>query len=590
MKEKLTEKRTIILILTFGIIFLSLGLTIRYFENYGITNKKIKESIVGADSIKSKVGTSEETNNTKESNLKTLEEGKITIKYVNTDGEKIAPDDEKNGYLGEEYSIERKEIPGYMKFGQDPIKKTGNYTKENQEVVFEYQEATNAIDVDNENKNVTVKILNDKKLNEYKMKIITKSESGDILTGAGYDVKKGEEQIRSGIGYGSNFVVGTITIGEEGEDIYSIKQIATQDRYKISDENYLVKVIKSLNQETNLYEAQVETTSNNLNVYVTDNNEIIIEVKNEAKEYTNIVLNYEDEDGKEISQKEVYEKEIGSNYSFSEEGKEIEGYDFKEVKGETEGIANTEEDIIIIYQYEKEPTKDQSNEITNEITNETTNEITNEIKNEITNEISNDIPNEKETSKVFDLEINKTIKKVFVKIDDNETEKKVKEGEKIYKVEVPAKKIKNTTIKVEYEIEVKNVGNVAGYAKKITDFIPEDMEYVETNDSHWKKEGDQITTEEMKDVQLNPGDNIKIPVTLELKLNGKNAGIKRNDAEITYYYNKEGLKDATPDNKSSSSLVVSVATGVLTYTFEIIGAILIFTGIAIIISNKKKQK
>ena len=46
-----------------------------------------------------------------------------------------------------------------------------------------------------------------------------------------------------------------------------------------------------------------------------------------------------------------------------------------------------------------------------------------------------------------------------------------------------------------------------------------------------------------------------------IKLTANDVGEKINTAEITSYYNEEGLKDATPDNIGSDSFIVAIKTG-----------------------------
>ena len=59
-----------------------------------------------------------------------------------------------------------------------------------------------------------------------------------------------------------------------------------------------------------------------LKAYVTDNNEIIIEIQNKQKDHGNIIIKYVDENGQEIADQELYEEEVGTTYSYSKTGKE----------------------------------------------------------------------------------------------------------------------------------------------------------------------------------------------------------------------------------------------------------------------------
>lgn len=64
-----------------------------------------------------------------------------------------------------------------------------------------------------------------------------------------------------------------------------------------------------------------------------------------------LTINYVDEQGNKISEPTRYQDDIGASYSFGP--KEIEGYTFKEVRGETQGtIQNIEQSITFVYSHQ----------------------------------------------------------------------------------------------------------------------------------------------------------------------------------------------------------------------------------------------
>ena len=106
----------------------------------------------------------------------------------------------------------------------------------------------------------------------------------------------------------------------------------------------------------------------------------------------------------------------------------------------------------------------------------------------------NDKSEEKVQVKQFDLELVKYIKEIKIKDDLGETVTSLGLGKKdqIFKKEINSKKISKTQIYVTYGLKVKNIGEIAGYASEISDYIPKDFELV--NDSIWKNNGNVVTT------------------------------------------------------------------------------------------------
>src|SRR5574344_2170489 len=97
---------------------------------------------------------------------------------------------------------------------------------------------------------------------------------------------------------------------------------------------------------------------------------------------------------------------------------------------------------------------------------------------------------------IFDLSLLKWVTKTTVTVDGKttvtETGFKPNTGktettgirsneaaEPIAKVEVDRKKLNKTTVKFTYKIRVTNEGEIEGFATKITDFIPEGLEFRE---------------------------------------------------------------------------------------------------------------
>ena len=616
MKKKIKENYVKIILFVLGLIFLVGGIV--FNNSVTISVQKSEESQI--TSIK----TSESRST---ANMQT---GKVIVKYVDTTGKEIKTADEYVDYLGEEYNIERKDISGYTAYGVDPINKTGNYSSNDIVVTFVYQNAGNIVNVNNEDKKITIQILNEKKLSKYNFKIITKSTDGKILTNTGYKITdQTGKVIKEDVSQGQSFVIGTLTVGEVGTDTYNIKQTKFPENFiSVIDKDISIKMIKTLNDSTNLYQIDIQYDDiQGLKAYV-ENGEIIVEIQNKEVEFGKIIKKYQDVNGNQIENDENIKDEVGKEYALEEKGKDIKGYTFKEVKGNIKG-KYTKEDIIVTYIYEKdinygnvikkyqdtegkeiEKQVVQTGVIGEEYTLEekgkdikgyTFKEIKGNIKGtykteDITviyvytkNKVKEDKKDEEKAK--FDLEIEKKVKKVIVKDNKSTTTKKAPKKDGILKIEIPAKQIKNTSLEVEYEITVKNVGEVAGYAKKIVDYLPNDFKYItENKNSKWKVNGKEITIDELSNKLIKPGESQNITVNCESKLSESNLGAKTNTAKISLYYNEDNLKDSENNNDTGkATIIIGVKTGAVAYTLEIIGLILILTAIAIVLVKLKNK-
>lgn len=176
----------------------------------------------------------------------------------------------------------------------------------------------------------------------------------------------------------------------------------------------------------------------------------------------------------------------------------------------------------------------------------------------------------------FDLALRKWVTQAIVIEDGKETvtqtgHKAEDNPEQVVKVELNRKKLTKLTVKFKYSIRVTNEGDIAGYAKEITDYIPEGLKFVAKDNPDWKDEGNNvISTRKLENKLLQPGESAEVTVTLTW-INGKdNLGLKTNTAEISEDYNDRGVpdRDSTPDNKKpgeddidDAPVLLSVATG-----------------------------
>ena len=198
----------------------------------------------------------------------------------------------------------------------------------------------------------------------------------------------------------------------------------------------------------------------------------------------------------------------------------------------------------------------------------------------------------------FDLKLDKTITKVVVQTS-KETKTEEYENEKLAKAEIAAKNISGATVYVEYAITVKNEGDIAGYAKKIVDYIPKGMIFNSSLDSNadWYTGSDgNLYSEALANKELKTGETATIKLVLMKQMTAENTGLINNQAEIYESYNTYGItdKNSTPGNKiqkendmSSADMIVSVKTGeVFIYVSVIVTTLLLGIVVVFIVYSR----
>ena len=205
-----------------------------------------------------------------------------------------------------------------------------------------------------------------------------------------------------------------------------------------------------------------------------------------------------------------------------------------------------------------------------------------------------DIDYENVKVKYFDLSLLKWVTKAIV-VENGKTTV-IESGHTGYenpepdlKVELKTKDIKKVSVKFVYKIKITNEGEIAGYAKEITDHIPEGLEFKQEDNPLWYVRGDKIVaTAQLEDKLLQPGETAEVEIVLTWVNGEKNLGRKVNVAEISKDDNPSKTPDidSTPDNKvpgeddiDEAPVLLVIKTGVeivikyLTLTTAVIGII-----------------
>ena len=191
--------------------------------------------------------------------------------------------------------------------------------------------------------------------------------------------------------------------------------------------------------------------------------------------------------------------------------------------------------------------------------------------------------------KTLDIKLEKNIKRIVVQ-DSTNTIVYDYNDESLAKVELNAKKVAGTTIIVEYEIKVTNVGEVDAYIRKIKDFMPQDMIFKSELNKDWYLNGKDLYTSTLSNKKLKAGETETLKLILTKGMNASNVGLINNKAEIMEIYTEDTLKEKnTEDNIDNAKLIVSIKTGeFIKYSLIIILAILFICILTITIIRKKE--
>ena len=215
-----------------------------------------------------------------------------------------------------------------------------------------------------------------------------------------------------------------------------------------------------------------------------------------------------------------------------------------------------------------------------------------------------DIDIEKVKVTYFDLALKKIISKVTMTLDGKTTVEETghtfdQNPEPVVKIELGNHKIETAVIKFTYQIRITNEGNMAGYAEEITDYIPEGLEFVEEDNENWvlSEDGKTITTTQLSNTLLEPGESTIIEVTFRWINGHNNLGVKTNWAEISEDSDEDKNPvediDSTPDNFEKgeddiddAEVVLSIVTGIGEHYIGVITAVLVLLAGGVILIKK----
>ena len=196
----------------------------------------------------------------------------------------------------------------------------------------------------------------------------------------------------------------------------------------------------------------------------------------------------------------------------------------------------------------------------------------------------------------YDLSLNKYITNVELTYGSQKQTYSY-DNSKLAKVEIPAKKVDNAKVTIEYKIEVKNEGNVDANIESIVDYKPDGLDFDKSLNSGWNidKDNNLINTT-LLGSKLTPGETKNVTIYLTKTLTKDSMGTFTNSAEILKSTNllnlkdvdsTEGNKNKAEDDYSEAQVILSVKTGIVLYTIIALGVLLLLVGITILIKTKK---
>ena len=199
------------------------------------------------------------------------------------------------------------------------------------------------------------------------------------------------------------------------------------------------------------------------------------------------------------------------------------------------------------------------------------------------------------TASTFDFSLDKYVSKITVQ-DSKETKTYTYNESQLARVELYRKRITGANIVIEYTIRVTNEGNVAGYVRKIADYMPSELKFQSELNTNWYESNGELISNELANDLINPGETREIKLVLTKQMTDNGIGNVSNKAEIKETYNDYGLTDVDSvegnkvdgeDDISKADVIIAVETGTTVLYIGITMVILVAIGVGAYFINKK---
>ncbi len=483
-----------------------------------------------------------------------IKKAKVVIKYLEeddtpedtTDNKVLAEEETIEGHENDSYETESKDIKDYNLVGiPENAKGTMTITKNQDgtynteiEVIYYYKKQAGGV-IENH-----IDITTNEKL-------ATEEHTGNV--GDEYDIPSREFE-------GYDLVIDKLPTNAKGEmteepievNYYYIKQAKVEVEYIDKQTGEKLDEDELKGHIGDSYETEEKNFGNYELIEIPDNTmgemtEDTIVVKYYYRRKAEVEVQYvEKNTNHQLAESDNIEGYVGDEYKT--QSKDITYY---KLVGQTENTEGTMErdKITVIYYYEKQ---------------------------------------------VFNLSVDKWVSNVSVN-GINQGGRNINSKDEIYKVDIHRSKTETANIKITYKIRVTNKGEIEGTAGEIVEIIPEGYSYYqEDNKVQWEERNGTLITDALKNETIKIGEYKEIEIVLRWDKGEDNFGQKDNFVIIGKMNNPAGYEDISKeDNKSKSSMIITVATGLdRNDRIAIIGIVQIVLAITIglLFSYKKKEK
>ena len=488
-----------------------------------------------------------------------IKKAKVIVKYLEeddtpedtTDNQVLAEEEIIEGHENDNYETEAKEIEGYdlveipdNAIGTMVITKNpdGTYNTEI-EVIYYYKKVAGGV-IENHIDITTNEILASE---EHKGNV---GDTYDIPSREfeGYDLVIEDEN--------GNSMLPTNAKGEMTEEqtvvnYYYIKQAKVKVEYidkqtgeKLDEEEIKGHIGNSYETEEKEFDGYelVEKPSNStgemteeetvVKYYYARKAEVEVKYLEKGTEY-------------EIAEREHLEGYVGDNYETTQ--KDIPYYKFVEKTENYKGTMQKDK-ITVIYYYEKQ---------------------------------------------VFNLGIDKWVSSVNVN-GISQGAKTINNKDEMYVVDIHRSKTDTADIKITYKIRVTNKGEIEGTAGEIIEIIPTGYSYYqEDNNIHWEERDGTLVTNALANETIKPGEYKELEIVLRWDRGENNFGEKENLVILSGETNPAGYEDMNKeDNKSSSNMMITVATGLDRngrFILNVALQILILVAVVLLIIRRRRK-
>ena len=183
------------------------------------------------------------------------------------------------------------------------------------------------------------------------------------------------------------------------------------------------------------------------------------------------------------------------------------------------------------------------------------------------------------------MKLDKTITRIVVQ-NSKGTQATEYQDATLAKAEIDSKLLNGTSVVVEYKIKITNEGEIAGYIRKVADYISADYEFSSELNKDWYQSNSTLYNDSLANEKIEPGESKDLTLILTKRMSNNNTGLVNNTAEIVESYNESGISDADStegnrakgeDDMGSADVILSIKTGQVVAV-----VIVILTTIAII--------